>query len=237
MVMKALLNICANEYDIILVQEPWWGDIGGGKKGPTSGGMGWYPIPPVAVVPNDRVPRVVTYVKLRGDFRVKLRSDLLQDLDAQVLQVTQEPFRDTIIVNIYNRVEAGLPEGERSAGEWLTRCRLPPYLPVTISGDWNLHHPLWSTDPNHQRPSNAAESLVEWMGTNGFQMLNERGEETYVSHDGRFMSVLDLTWANHVATNEGSVRGWCVRPELACGSDHLAISWAVDYGAELVDNC
>ena len=86
--------------DIILVQEPWWDNIGNGVEGAPSH-PGWDTIPPEAA--PTRRPRVLAYVKKRPDLEVTLRSDLASDPDLQVLEVRQRPHQPFLIINIYNK--------------------------------------------------------------------------------------------------------------------------------------
>ena len=66
----------------------------------------WTPIPPVATIPSNKRPRVMTYTKKRQDFTVTLRSDIAQDLDIQVLDITQANYPTVTIVNIYSQPKA-----------------------------------------------------------------------------------------------------------------------------------
>ncbi|KAG6887077.1 hypothetical protein C0992_000907 [Termitomyces sp. T32_za158] len=91
-----------DKFDIILVTEPWWGEIGNGQRGPAALGA-WIPIPPTATIPAERRPRVMAYAKRRQDFTITLRSDLAKDLDIQVLDISQANYPTVTIVNIYNQ--------------------------------------------------------------------------------------------------------------------------------------
>ncbi|KZT63362.1 hypothetical protein DAEQUDRAFT_770695 [Daedalea quercina L-15889] len=143
-VLHALLNTTTDtdSADIILVTEPWWGNIGNETQGPVSeAAAGWTPILPVSTIPANRRPRVMAYIRRRGDFKVTLRSDIANDLDMQVLKIAQAPHPSTIVVNIYND---DCKQGNRSAAKRLRQLDLPTDLPVVLSGNWNIHHPMWS---------------------------------------------------------------------------------------------
>ncbi|KAG1752439.1 kinase-like domain-containing protein, partial [Suillus paluster] len=101
-VCHALLNNAVRDYDILLITEPWYGDIGNNTKGPASL-TGWQPILPLPSVPPNVIPRVMAYIKNRPDFMVTLRSDLAMDADIQILQINQGTHPPTILVNMYNQ--------------------------------------------------------------------------------------------------------------------------------------
>ncbi|KAI6152895.1 hypothetical protein EDD17DRAFT_1428708, partial [Pisolithus thermaeus] len=105
---------------------------------------GWTPILPVQPIPDEITPRVMAYVQPRNDFTVTLRSDLAKDADIQILQIDQPPHTPVIVANIYNQRASDDP------CSWtldrLVNTVLPYDLLLVISGDWNLHHPLWSAD-------------------------------------------------------------------------------------------
>lgn len=61
-VCHMMLNTFIDKFDIVLVTEPWWGDIGNEQKGPASL-TAWIPILPTVKIPQDRRPRVMAYVK------------------------------------------------------------------------------------------------------------------------------------------------------------------------------
>ncbi|KAL6306099.1 hypothetical protein BKA93DRAFT_730222, partial [Sparassis latifolia] len=77
----------------------------------------------------------------RPDFTVTLRSDLADNLDMQILEIQQAPHPSTIIVNIYNNNKK---QGKKLAAKRLQHVILLNDIPVILTGDWNLHHPLWS---------------------------------------------------------------------------------------------
>ena len=112
---------------------------------------------------------------------------------------------------------------------------LPTENLVIITGDWNLHHPLWSAK---DCPSDeTTELVIDWLAEKGMTMLNESGEITYRPHGTRgTSSTIDLTFENPPATTEGAVKDWAINPELSYGSDHLAIQWTLDYGRVEIDN-
>lgn len=161
-VCHALLNSTIHEYDILLVTEPWYGDIGNGTKGPVSL-AGWQPILPLPSVPANVIPRAMAYIKNRPDFTVTLRSDLAMDADIQILQINQGTHTPTIIVNMYNQKAGEDPLNWSS--DRLFNIELPNGMPVIISGDMNLHHPMWSNTAENPNPR--AEAFVDWLTDQG----------------------------------------------------------------------
>ncbi|KAI6151485.1 hypothetical protein EDD17DRAFT_1424304, partial [Pisolithus thermaeus] len=91
-----------HDFDIILLTEPWFGNIGNNQRGPVAG-PGWTPILPVQPIPDEITLRVMVYVRHRNDFTVTLRSDLAKDADIQILQIDQPPHTPIIVTNIYNQ--------------------------------------------------------------------------------------------------------------------------------------
>jgi len=230
-VCHAILNATVNSVDIILLTEPWFGNIGNNQRGPVAL-SGWNPVLPFQPIPEDLAPCTMAYYRRREDFHVTLRSDLVSDADIQVLQVDQPPHPPTIVVNVYNQ-RAGDDNNSWSV-DWLRNVALPEDLPVIVSGDFNMHHPLWAID--EPQPDARTEAFVGWLVDRRMTMCNNKGSPTFLSHCGRATSVLDLTFANNTAHAANSVLEWRVAPELAHGSDHYPLTWTVDYGAVALEN-
>ena len=103
-----LLNSLHTDFDILLLQEPAWSFIG---RDQTSGRdidgpvalKGWQTILPVTSTDhNSPRPRTLTYYRPRNDFNITLRSDLLEDRDIQVLEISQANHPNTLVINVYN---------------------------------------------------------------------------------------------------------------------------------------
>jgi len=157
-VCHAVLNATVKSFDILLLTEPWFGYIGNDQRGPVALSS-WYPILPLQPIPEDLTPRTMAYYRRRDDFHVTLRSDLASDADIQVLQVDQPPHPPTLIVNVYNQ-RAGDDRNSWSIDR-LRNIALPENVPVVVSSNFNMHHPLWAIDEPHPDPR--TESLVEWV--------------------------------------------------------------------------
>jgi ribonuclease HI len=233
--MHILFNHVAGNFDLLLLQEPWWGKLPSGEMA-SVGHPEWIPILPVSLVPHDHIPRVMAYARRRGDFQVLLRTDLAKDLDFQFLEVRQGNFAPVHILNFYNQ----RPPPDDGDDEWsvdrLMQMHLPDRDRLVMTGDWNLHHPLWRV--MEREPSARAVQVVEWLeqGDRPFTLINPHGEPTYQSHDNQTLSVLDLTFANPLAMDSDTVKGWCIRSDLSCGSDHYAVQWTIDNGVVEIED-
>ncbi|KAG5731898.1 putative 115 kDa protein in type-1 retrotransposable element [Termitomyces sp. T112] len=166
--------------------------------------------------------------------KVKL-IDIAEDLDMQVLDISQANFPTVTVMNIYNQPKPWEGQQMRDASDRLQEIRLPHNRPVIISGDWNQHHPLWSK--GDQDPLNKTQNLVDWLQENDFTILNEKGVCTYHEHHRRgATSVIDLTWANANAIVLDTTKEWTIDLSLACRLDHFALRWVIDHGATEVQN-
>ncbi|KAF9515035.1 hypothetical protein BS47DRAFT_1381701 [Hydnum rufescens UP504] len=107
-------------------------------------------------------------------------------------------------------------------------------VPTVLTGDFNLHHPWWHSTATN--PSGLAREMVEWLTTNGFNLVNAQDIPTCQSFDGDSLSTLNLTFVNTAADEEGSLRDFIIAPDLSCGSDHFATVFVLGEGGELVHN-
>ena len=228
------LALQSSNVDILLLSEPWWENIGNDIRGPVHHG-GYTPILPVQQVPDDKAPRVMAYVRTRADFTITLRSDLASDLDFQILELRQDPHPPILLVNMYNREQAD--DARLTTFDRFKLLQLPD-MPTIISGDMNVHHPMWeSWAPN---PGPRAVAFVDWMDNNDFSLLNQRDEVTFIAHrrqgNARPRSVLDLTFANVAAQTLGAVSEWAVCPDRQYTSDHFPLTWKISLGEEEILN-
>jgi hypothetical protein len=131
--------------------------------------------------------------------------------DILILEISLSPKLSFLIINIYN-------DKKSAALEILTSLPLPN-LPTILSGDFNLHHGLWSVSDRPPPTSSKAEDLLNWTDDNRFNLVNKSGEITFFRAATR--SVLDLTWANDRALKSGLLEEWQVREDIFVGSDHI----------------
>ena len=231
----AILNERIRDTDILLLLEPRWARIGTDTNGnPIIGPIGhqaWTPLLPMSSIPENTTPRVMAYYRKRPDLDVTLRSDIIQDPDIQILDITQTGKPTTTIVNIYND-----PQKKRNSSAYrLRELALPTESHTILTGDWNLHHTLWS---NRDCPGNEiTDNVVDWLTEKGFSMMNEKGEITFRPRSARgSSSTIDLTFANSQSIADDVIKDWAINPSLAFGSDHHAIQWTIDHGRTVIDN-
>jgi hypothetical protein len=97
-----ILNKTAGKYDILLIQEPWIGDIGNGNRGPPAHNT-WKPYLPIQSIRQGDRPQVITYFRHnRSNIKITTCSDIATDPDFQILELSQKPYTPIIIFNIYN---------------------------------------------------------------------------------------------------------------------------------------
>ena len=229
-----LLNSPPTDFDILLLQEPAWSFIG---RDPTTGRdingpvalQGWSTILPVTSLnENTPRPRTLTYFRARADFSITLRSDLIEDRDIQILEITQTDQPTTIIVNVYN----DSPRGEQCILYKLREIfNTLPAHPTLITGDFNLHHLSWSREDRALEQDQLATTVADWLAASNYSLLNKRGEITHLArHAGERPSVIDLSFASSEAIAQDTFKHWAIDPSFSLDSDHNAISFTLDHG-------
>ncbi|KAF9259963.1 hypothetical protein L218DRAFT_1003198, partial [Marasmius fiardii PR-910] len=232
-----LLNRVDDPTDIVILQEPPWSFIGTDRKNRNRidsppGMAGWVPILPVpARSPDDPQPPTIAYVRRHEDFAVELRTNIIEDPYIQWLDIHQTGKRDVTIINIYNVQE----HGEQCILRRLQRLAPPFTNPTFITGDFNLHHPIWAPGLGDSDPLTTA--VGDWFMENGWSLLNDKGRITHPArHGGEQPSVIDVTFANNTAAGSVVFQDWFVNPSLAGTSDHYGITFTIDQGAQEVEN-
>ena len=168
------------------------------------------------------------YYRPRNDFSITLRSDLIEDRDIQILEISQTNQPTTIIINVYN----DSPRGDQCI---LYKLRdiyhtLPTH-PTIITGDFNLHHPTWSRDDRALDQDQIASTVADWLSEKNFSLLNEKGEITHLAcHAGERPSVIDLSFANAEAVALDTFKHWAIDSSFSFDSDHNAITFTLDHG-------
>ncbi|KAF8829681.1 hypothetical protein HHX47_DHR2000335 [Lentinula edodes] len=231
----AMLNARIDEFDIIFIEEPNWSFIG--KEGDdvilgaVNHASAWTPISPIPAAPDSIHPRVYAYVKNGLHAEVTLRTDIICDRDIMVLDVTPQGGRTTTYIHFYNDPSMG-----RQQILWrLRHLGLPLDRPVVLTGDANIHHIRWSRGA--PRTSSITEEVVAWLDEHNFLLVNKKGVPTHFPHDTeKHPSVIDLTWSNVQATRNDAIRDWAIDDNLAVGSDHMGIRWALNQVSEGIEN-
>ena len=237
-ITHAILNDHVLSKDIILIQEPWTGFIGTGKSDTCSDGTpifgmphqsSWNAFLPTQIsVDRSSNPRVAAYVNRRlKNCQISVRADISSHRDILILELRSRK-RSLLIVNLYN-------DDHNTAVDALYALHLPGDVPTIITGDFNLHHPLWSIEDPAPRSTGKASDLVEWMESNAFHLCNSQGEVTFQRPHRNSLqsSVLDLTWINDAALSLGCLKDWTVSPDLHTSSDHLPITWTSYLASEI----
>ena len=239
-VIIQLLNNLITEFDILLIQEPNWGligrnpDNGNDIYGPTAL-QGWNMILPVPTGAGAQErPRTITYYRPRHDYSITLRSDIMEHRDIQILDILQTNQTTVTIINIYNDT----PKRENCIINKIQQVAniIRPH-PTIITGDFNMHHTLWSREDRDLPHDQLIEDTVNWLAHHGFSLANTKGEITHLArHGGERPSVIDLTFTNHEANIQDTIKDWAIDPQISLDSDHNAIKFTIDHGQAEIDN-
>ena len=211
---------------VILIQEPWYGQIGTTRKDDAKDGAavlggvnspGWeihYP----ATTGNTQA-KVMAYTRKRSWegvnsqalFTAASRPDLCAHPCIMILELTFDKVKWRL-VNFYNDVN------NRSALEALLSLDLDPLIPTLVTGDFNTHSRTWS--PEGIKPSSWAEKVEEWAVSNLLVLANEPGKITRKGAGHERSSTIDLTWYNDAAVEDATFSNWALDWAGSLGSDH-----------------
>jgi hypothetical protein len=117
-----------------------------------------------------------------------------------------------ILINVYN-------DENNTALELLLQSDVLFKSYCIITGDFNLHDPLWGGEDDST--SRASERLIEAMNHFQFNLMNPSGEPTF--ERGEQTSTIDLTWISAPASVW--IRDWRIHHHLDFSSDHLPITF------------
>ena len=173
-----------NRVDIVLFQEPWTRD----QK--TISHPSFTCIMPKIATYRPRVAIFVT--KCNPKLQCTPRTDLINDTDLQIIEITIDEVRKVQIFNLYN--EKSLNDRETYTIDRL----LVKYQPIStdqfvICGDFNAHHSWWNSKIQNAIRS---ENLVKWLKLNKCSLINTPDLYTFFAHSGNSSSIIDLTFAN-----------------------------------------
>ena len=77
--------------------------------------------------------------------------------------------------------------------------------PTLLTGDFNLHHPLWSRDDREAQQDQLTENIVDWITLQGLTLLNPKGEITHLAQcDRERPSIIDLSFTNQEASDRNT---------------------------------
>ncbi|KZV78592.1 hypothetical protein EXIGLDRAFT_783579 [Exidia glandulosa HHB12029] len=237
--LHALAQDAHDKYDILFIQEPWWGDIGRGQLASVKPGPGWNTLLPQHKAGAGR-PRVLTYYRRRRNYTIVPRYDLVDDADAMAVEVRQSGRRPIIYYNVYNQGEAdadGRPRGRTTFQRVFIDAASPPVpadAAAVLVGDFNEHHPWWEL--MQDQPRRQAREMAEWLRDRNFTLTNGFDEPTFASHATGVTSVLDLAFCNPAAGRLDAVYNFRVDAAATGASDHFALVWESPPGSEPVTN-
>lgn len=199
------------EYDILAIQEPWRNPFIATSYHPMKAHFRLTYL-------DDAATRVCFYVNNRIDPSTWSVSYITKDIIA--LEITNS-HNKLHIFNVYNEVTT---ETLSHLGEVISRT--DPYDELMVLGDFNLHHPLWSTTHRHANHGiSAVQPLLTIIEDFHLQLLTAPGATTHRWNGGE--STIDLTFASEEVASR--IVHCKVAAELDCDSDHLPIAIAVDW--------
>ena len=212
--MHGILQDYDHSFDIILVQEPWFGSVATLRSDTDPSGnpaMGftannkWLTLSPPYDT-NTR-PKVCVYANRQTINQTSLvnhipPSPLLSSnsMVIDILSPTNSNIIDLRIVNVYH----DKPDFGHSLHHIFSH-ELEANVPTLFLGDFNTHSPRWSF--SYFTTSSWAHTFHDWMDDNGLETLNPVNEHTW-SQPGSRPSIIDLAIANESArffTNLSSV--------------------------------
>ena len=201
------------EYDVLTIQEPWRNPFIATSYHPLKAHF-------QLTYLDDATTRVCFYINKRIDPSTWRASYITKDIIA--LEITNPTLYNKLcIINVYNEVVTNTLS---DLGEAIGR--IDHHDELLVLGDFNLHHPLWST--THRHVNNgipAAQPLLTITEDFHLQLLTVPGTTTHRWKDGE--STIDLTFASG---NVASRTIYCkVDISLDCDSDHLPIAIAIDW--------
>ena len=214
-----------SSYDILLIQEPWFGRInvtrtdadpdGVEVRGTTANNMWDCYLP--HYLPHETC-KVAIYVRSTLSKRtfVRCHDDLLSSLSTLILDIS---FNDDILrlINIYHCVP---PKGH--ALSHIFSLELDPVTPTLVAGDFNTHGPEWSLPGASMSPW--AQALEDWLEASELSLCNPLGVATWLGCKDQRPSVLDLAFLNSPAMLSDQFSDLSVPFEQSLGSDHAALS-------------
>ncbi|OAQ57795.2 reverse transcriptase [Pochonia chlamydosporia 170] len=168
---------------------------------------------------EDAATRVCFYINKRIDPGTWSVSCILKDI-IYLSICNPHSGRNINIFNVYNEVTATTLTTLAEA-----LAKLEPLTNTVVLGDFNLHHPLWST--THRRPGHgpSSQQLITIIEDFQLELLTEPGTPTHRWKDGE--STIDLTFASEDLTSH--VTHCKIDRSLDCDSDHLPISVAIEW--------
>ena len=201
------------EYDVLAIQEPWRNSFIATSYHPLKAHFQLNYL-------NDPKTRVCFYVNKRIDPSTWSVSYITKDIIT--LEITNPALHNKLrIINVYNEVVTNTLS---DLGEAIRK--LGSYDELLVLGDFNLHHPLWSTSRSYiDNRIRAAQPLLTIIEEFHLELLTVPGTSTHRWKEGE--STIDLTFASgDVASHTIHCK---VDTSLDHDSDHLPIAVVIDW--------
>ena len=186
-------------------------------------------------LPEER-PRVMAYVSDRCTPPLEFtpRTDLVSDLDLQLIEFRQGTARSVFVLNIYNAPEPDSRDASTRLLHTLRDLHMPDNNPLVLTGDWNLHHSWWELA--RMPPLNDhTEAIVDFLNDAGFTLLNEPDAATFVGYNHNVATTIDLTMCNVEASANDVVKNWRIDSDGPIKTDHLPIVFNINQGATPIE--
>jgi hypothetical protein len=214
-------------FDILLIQEPWWYDIGISHSDTDPASTTWqgtvcHPLwtdflP--HILTEDTTCKSVIYVCLLLVASALPHNclDLPPASPSCIILDLTFPDRALCLVNLYHNVpDAG--HGLASLLCW----SVDDNIPTAVFGDFNTHTLAWLMPYTTTSPW--AATLEDWVDASGLHLLLPPQVPTWHSPDGTCLSVLDLFLMNNLVLVGEPFSLPSVSFEDLLGSDHALVS-------------
>ena len=208
------------EYDILAIQEPWRNPFIATSYHPLKSHFQFTYF-------EDATTRVCFYINKRLDiskWTVTNHSEDIQTLTIRTEAAETQTGETLQIHNVYNPSPASYSSKEPGTIETLRKI-----LEITVSetnhvvvGDFNLHHPLWSSIERLTRHE-AADILLEVAYNHSLELVTPRGTITWRARGTQ--STIDLAFLSQSLVTR--VKKCVPRQDLAQLSDHILIKLTV----------
>ncbi|KAF3352307.1 hypothetical protein VdG1_09169 [Verticillium dahliae VDG1] len=200
------------EYDILAIQEPWRNPFIDTTYHPLKA---HFHLTYLA----DGGTRVCYYINKRIDAATWSVSYISKDIIS--LRIREPRSGKTVqIVNVYNEVGTDTLFTLSEMIGKIDACD-----EAIILGDFNIHHPAWSTTLRRSSDRSSANQLLAIIEDFQLHLLTVPGTPTHRWKDGE--STIDLTFASEDLAS--SVIHCRIDKDLDCDSDHLPIALALDW--------
>jgi hypothetical protein len=205
------------EYDVLAIQEPWRNPFIATSYNHLRAHF-------QLTYLDDAATRVCLYINKRIDLGTWSVSFITKDIIA--LAITNPTLHNRLhVINVYNEVVTDTFYDLRE-----TISKLDSNDELLVLGDFNLHHPLWST--THRSTNDgilAAQPLLPIIEDFHLQLLTVPGTSTHRWKSGE--PTIDLSFASEDITSR--VIHCKVETSLDYNSDHLPIAVAIDWNWQL----